>query len=177
MVSTYLGAILLPVNPLEEVSFSVGTSSKTYDIISVGEVSELGNRKQITISLKSLFLKKMYPFAASYGVYVDEILKMMNDKKPVRFLIVGDGVNINLLCSIEDFKYDMPYGELNEYYYSLSLREYREHTAKKVVAAPTGVSTVERRMESSGSAKTTSVSTTLSAIEAYQTKRAQIGGG
>lgn len=131
-VSTYLGGYKLPINPLEEVSFIVQGSNKTYNIVKLGEISELGIRKQMTVSVKSLFVKNGQSGLAT-GCYVNELIDMFDKKQPVRFLIVGGGFDTNLLVSIESFKYSMPYGEDGDVYYTLSLKEYREHRIKKLV--------------------------------------------
>ena len=137
MTYTYLGGIRLPVNPLEEITFSCGTSSESFDVIAIGDVTEIGNRKQITVEIKSLFPNQQYPFMSGSNIDAEGcitiIKKIMESKKPVQFIITGDETDINMLCSINSFKYSQNFGEAGEYYYSLSLQEYREHKAKKVI--------------------------------------------
>lgn len=38
-VKTYLGGMLLPVNPLDELAFAASVDNKSQDIISLGEVT------------------------------------------------------------------------------------------------------------------------------------------
>ena len=161
-VSTYLGGIKLPINPLEEVSFSVSGDNKTFSIVSLGEISELGNRKQISVSIKSLFVTSNNNFPT--GDYTSQIIKMIDDKKPVQFIITGGGFDTNILVSIDSFKYDMPYGEGGDVYYSLSLKEYREHKAKTLVIK----STVNSSASNSGT------SSALTNSDDYSQKRREV---
>lgn len=146
MIHTFLGGFFLPVNPFNEITFSVSTISTSYNIAEFGEISELGNSKQKTFSIKSLITENNYSFSTGGKIGIDDILDMIEAKQPVRFIITGDGIDINMLVSIDSFKYTVNYGEIKEYYYTLSLKEYREHLIKKVVAK-NGVLTIPIRTE------------------------------
>lgn len=139
MIKTYLGNIQLPVNPLNEVTFSTSAREDAYDIISFGEYIKLGNLKSTEVEIESIFTDKEYPFAPFSGNsasgYVSSIKGYMNKNSPVRLIIAGDGVNINMLCVITGFKYSIRAGEEAEIYYKLALKEYKEPVAKKVVFA------------------------------------------
>lgn len=138
MIKTFINGEQLPVNPLEDLTFSTSVDSKTYDIVSIGEVTKIGNRKLIDVDIKSIFTNKGYSFTVVENPklaidYVNMIYKLLNDKKPVRFVVTGDKTDINMLCSITSFKHTQKFGEEGEYYYTLELKEYREYKAKKVV--------------------------------------------
>lgn len=136
MISTFVGGLRLPVNPLEEVAFSVKANNQRYEIVAIGEVTAIGSRGLIKVDIKSLFTDRSYPFIFGGGLPAEQCVSringMLNARSPVRFIITGDGVDINMLCSIESFTYKMPFGEVGEYYYSLSLTEYRPYSAKRI---------------------------------------------
>ncbi len=144
MIKTFVGGIQLPVNPLEEVSFSYSANNQRFEIVSIGEVTKIGSRGLIKAEIKSLFTDGDYPFIVKSGIssgmsaerYVSRVKSMFNARSPVRFIITGDGVDINLRCSLESFKYTKPFGEVNDYYYTLSLMEYRSYSAKRIVVNP-----------------------------------------
>lgn len=144
---------MLPINPLEELAFSVGTSSKEYDIIAIGEITQIGDRKQISVEIKSLFTSGDYSFSAGNSMspkaYINKILKMMEAKAPVQLVIAGENADVNMLCSIGSFKYSMAFGEVGDYYYSLSLKEFRQYKLKKVVVKGSGISSSAQRSEAS----------------------------
>lgn len=174
-VRTYLGGIRLPINPIEEVSFSVSGENKTFSVVALGEISELGNRNQISVSIKSLFVKSPGHFPS--GDYILQFLKMIDDKKPIQFIITGGGFDTNMPVSIDSFKYDMPYGEDGDVYYSLSLKEYREHKVKTLVIKSSTV--ISSTSNSSGTSSTlaNNVSSTSSALtnsDDYTEKRREV---
>jgi len=137
MIKTYVGGILLPVNPLEEVTFSQPNNSQQFEIVAIGDVTTIGNRKLISVSIKSLFTNQNYPWSVTPTMgaeqYVQQLKGMYEAKASTRFIITGDGVDINMLCSLEDFKYSKPFGEADEYYYTLSMKEYRPYSAKRII--------------------------------------------
>lgn len=140
MIKTFVGGLQLPVNPLEEVSFSYGANNQRFEIVAIGDVTRIGSRGLIKVEIKSLFTDGDYPFVLKSGMsaerYVSRMKSMFNAESPVRFIITGDGVNINLRCSLENFKYTKPFGEVEDYYYTLSLMEYRPYSAKRIVVKP-----------------------------------------
>lgn len=138
MIKTFINGEQLPVNPLEDLTFSASVTNKDYEIVAIGEVTKIGNRKLIGIEIKSIFTNKGYSFMVvknpkSAINYVNLINKLLNDKKPVRFVVTGNKTDINMLCSISKFDYTQKFAEEGEYYYTLELKEYREYKAKKVV--------------------------------------------
>nr|WP_319487237.1 LysM peptidoglycan-binding domain-containing protein [uncultured Caproiciproducens sp.] len=137
MIKTFLSGVQLPVNPFEDITIKVQGNNKQYDIVDLGEITKIGKRKLKEISIKSLFTNNVYPFSTTSSpllakTYVDNIYGYMEKQLPVRLIITGDGVDINMLCSIENFEPSQHFGETNEYYYSLSLKEYRDPVIKRV---------------------------------------------
>lgn len=138
MIKTFINGEQLPVNPFEDLTFSASVNSKDYEIVAIGDVTQIGNRKLIEVEIKSLFTDKEYSFRVVERPklaidYVNMMYKLLNEKKPVRFVVTGDKTDINMLCSITDFKHTQKFGEEGEYYYTLSLKEYREFKPKRVI--------------------------------------------
>lgn len=137
MVKTFLNGVLLPVNPFEDVTVKAQGNNKQYEILELGDITKIGKRKLKEISIKSLFTDNVYPFSTTSSplpakTYVDNIYGYMDKQQPVRLIITGDGLHINMLCSIEDFLPSQHQGETNEYYYTLDLKEYREPVIKRI---------------------------------------------
>lgn len=138
MIKTFINGVQLPVNPFEDLTFSASVANKDYEVVALGEVTQIGNRKLINVDIKSLFTDKGYSFRVVERPkkaieYVNMVYELLNAKKPIRFVVTGDETDINMLCSITGFKHSQKFGEEGEYYYSLELKEYREYQAKKVV--------------------------------------------
>jgi len=136
---TFLAGMQLPVNPLEELTFSIAAANKDYEVIALGEVTQIGHRGLMATEINSVFTVERYrfvevPHPLPPAEYVAAIVAMLEAREPVRLIVTGDGVDINMLCSITGFKHRQPFGELGDYYYTLALKEYRVHSAK--VARP-----------------------------------------
>lgn len=142
MVRTYLGGMLLPVNPLDEVTCHVQGNNKQYEIVAIGDITKLGNRKLMTVEIKSIFPGADYPFSVGSGSpdsYVQSIQQMMTSQSTTRLIMTGDGMDLNLCCTIEDFKPTQKFGETGDYYYTLSLKEYRSYSAKQLSISSTSL--------------------------------------
>ncbi|MEG2371809.1 MAG: LysM peptidoglycan-binding domain-containing protein [Hydrogenoanaerobacterium sp.] len=145
MIKTFLDGVQLPVNPFDDITLTTQGNNKQVEIIAIGDVTQIGTRKLAAISIKSIFTDNIYPWSAISNpkppkYYVTLIEKAMKRQRSVRLLIVGDGVDINLRCSIENFKTTQAAGETNEYYYTLSLKEYRTPCLKYVDIIPSELS-------------------------------------
>ncbi|WP_283606486.1 LysM peptidoglycan-binding domain-containing protein [Faecalispora anaeroviscerum] len=142
MIKTFFNSVQLPVNPFEDITIKVQGDNKQYNIVDLGELTVIGKRKLKELSIKSLFSDNVYPFSTTSSplateTYVDNINSLMEKSLPGRLIITGDGIDINLLCSIESFEPSYHFGETNECYYTLSLKEYRDPVVKRVVIMQT----------------------------------------
>lgn len=134
MICTYLGGMRLPVNPLDEVTLKYKANNQQFEIVALGDVTLMGNRKLAGLEMKSLFTDHSYPWAspASVDGCISHIRRLMEGKRPTRLVIVGNGVDINLSCTVDSFSPSRHYGETDECYYTLSLTEYRPYNAKRL---------------------------------------------
>lgn len=117
----------LPVLP-DQLEIKTGLTNTTFEVINLGEIGIIGNRKLHTVSITSFFPK----YYASYCQYsgipepyeaVGKIEKWRDSKKPIRLAITGTPVNMP--CMIEEFSYREKGGQPGDVYYDLSLKEYR----------------------------------------------------
>ena len=135
--------VQFPVNP-EKVTVSCKGNNSTSEIIKLGQINLLKDRKLKEISFKSFFpygpdnvhTSSWFPAIRTLGefqqpdFYKSFFEGIMNDKKPCRLVITG--LNITLKCSIESFEYYHQAGDHEDAYYSLSLKEYRDYTITEI---------------------------------------------
>ncbi len=147
MVKTFVDGKQLPVNPLEDITLTLKSGNKTIDLVALGEVTLLGDRALSAITIKSIFPAQKYSWVSAGNLrdpdyYVDYLTKRLTRKKTVRLVITGDGVDINMRCSIESFAPQRPFGEVEDVYYTLTLKEYRSYGATRVQLATPSTATV-----------------------------------
>lgn len=124
--------VQLPVNP---PLFELGTKSDNTSehIIGLGEVTIIGERKLKETSISSYFPRTPDSLTETTGkfkepeFYTDFFDKVMKKKIPIRMIVTG--FNINMLVTVEEFRYDR---HTDEVVYELKLKEYRNFRAKEV---------------------------------------------
>lgn len=123
--------IQLPVNP-EKVSVAYKGNNKSTEIIKLGEITLLKDRKLADISFESFFPQyDWFPAVRTRGdfrgpeFYKAFIQLIMDSKKPCRLVVTG--INISMQCSIEKFDYYHKSGDHEDAYYSIGFKEYREY--------------------------------------------------
>lgn len=127
--------IQLPVNP-ETITVKVAGSNKTEEIVKLGEINLLKERRLISLDIKSFFpAESSGPYVLTKGkfkgpaYYRSFFEKVMKDKKPVRFVI--SDMKVNFLASVESFDWGYKAGD-DDMQYTLKLKEYKEYSAKVV---------------------------------------------
>ena len=123
--------VQLPVNP-EKVSVTFKGNNSTTEIIKLGEVNILKDRKLAEISFESFFPEEdWFPAVRTRGkfrkpsFYKSFITEIQAYKKPCRLIITGIGISMK--CSIEQFDFYHKSGDHEDAYYSLSFKEYRDY--------------------------------------------------
>lgn len=126
--------IQLPVNP-EELQISNKGKSKTYDVVSLGEVDVLKDRSLSEISFSTLLPNDTwFPPIRTKGdfrgpeFYHDFFERVYKSKKPIRFVVTG--LNIDMLVSLKEYEYTYKAGEETDPYISIKLKEYRPYSIK-----------------------------------------------
>lgn len=134
--------IQLPVNP-EKIEVEVEGNNKTTEIISLGEINILRDRKLNSISFSSFFTAEdWFPAIRTKGRFRDAdyykrfFMERFEDKKPIRFVLTGINVNMfmqsNKLVSVEKFKIKHQAGDHEDCYYDLTLKEYRSYSIQEI---------------------------------------------
>lgn len=132
-------AIEFPVLP-EKIEVSESGNSKSYEISKLGEINVIKSKKLTEISFESLFPAQWYPganvteremFQPSHYI-VNKIEKWRSYKRPVRLILTGSTMDINMAVSIEKFTWSEEGGEVGDIKYQISFKEYRFYAAKKV---------------------------------------------
>lgn len=118
----------LPQLP-EKIKFTYPSGNKTFELVNLGEVSLLKNPKLNEISFDSYF-----PYSAEFRpvFYINKILGWKESKQVIRFIFTGSTLDINTLCSIENFEIEEKGGEPGDIYYSIKLKRYVPYKAKKL---------------------------------------------
>lgn len=163
----------LPVPP-QEYEVVTGMNHTKVNVHELGEVLLMGKPKLTTISLTSYFPIR-YDGLCQYKdipwpqACINKIDRWKKSGKPIRLIITGDGLKVNLPCVIEDFNYKQIAGP-QDIHFTLELVEYRFIKAKPTTAAKstanktTTTSTKRTTTKSSSSTYTIKKGDTLSGI-------------
>ena len=132
--------VQLPINP-PKVDVKYGSNNKSSEIVKLGEINILRNRKLGSVSFESFFPEEeWFPGIRTLGrfrspsFYKDFFLRIKESGKPARLVITG--IDLNMLVSIEDFNYYHQAGDHEDMYYSLALKEYRPYNIRTIPVNP-----------------------------------------
>lgn len=112
--------IVLPINP-EELTINRPGNNENTNVIGIGEINIIKDRKLIPITIESFF-----PGDKNPDEYVEFLKTVQELKQPLR-LICKD-FKINLLMSIDGFEINIKSGEEKDRYYVLELQEWRDYS-------------------------------------------------
>lgn len=123
-----------PVLP-ETIHIQKGGANQSVSIQGLGEVVIKQDPAATVVSFSSFFPAKPFPGVQVNSLMPPEALREQiaawkDGDKPVHFLITG--TSINLFCVIEDFTTSEQGGDIGTIHYSLTLKEYKEVTARQV---------------------------------------------
>lgn len=145
--------VQLPVNP-EKVSVAYKGNNDTTEIIKLGEINILKDRKLAEISFESFLPESdWFPAVRTRGefkkpaFYKSFFTSIQEDKKPCRLIITGIGISMK--CSIEQFEFYHQGGDHEDAYYSLSFKEYRDYRITQIAVD----SSLSRKTASNSSTK------------------------
>lgn len=124
-----------------KISFSIGSKNKTVEILNLGEITKIKSRPQMQIKWSGFF-----PANGFQGIKVKEkpkkicqkIKKFKSGKKPCHLVVTGNGVSVNIYCTIENFDYDEEGGAVGDVNYNITLKEYRHIAVRKAVKGRKG---------------------------------------
>lgn len=124
----------IPVLP-EKFNVSIGSKNTSVDVVGLGEITIKQSRPAYQFSFSSFFPARTFPGISNIPISppiqcVEKIQKWIDGKKPVHLIITDVGINV--YCTIEKFTYYEAGGDVGTLNYSLTLKEYREVTVRKV---------------------------------------------
>lgn len=163
--------IELPVLP-ERISVkqSADTSEKT--VLGIGAVNLLDGAKLRQISFGSFFPAQKIPSVKLPRTqlrepmyYVRKLRECMESKEPLRFILLGADLDINIRMSVEGIDYSENYGEVGSIEYSLTLKEWKDYSPRRVTIKENTASAgeTERSGTPEGAPKDKAVSYTVKA--------------
>lgn len=130
--------IELPVLP-SGLKLSGNGNNKSTEIISLGEVTQLGLPKLFNMQIDSEFPAFWYPGCnvsesalKSPYEYINMIERWKKSLKPIRFVFTGSTIDVNSPVSIESFEYEEKGGDIGTWKYKIKLKEYRWYGADKI---------------------------------------------
>lgn len=126
----------LPVLP-EKITVKTSGQSTEKTVLELGNVNLLKSPKLKTISFNSFFPAAKIPSVTARKLhtplwYVQKIKKAMKSKKPFRFVMIGNDLDINTQMSIDSFEYSESYGAVGDFEYKISLKEWVDYSPRKV---------------------------------------------
>jgi nucleoid-associated protein YgaU len=155
---TAAGAELsIPVLP-DKLKVSSPGKNKTATVLGLGEVLLLRKKGLRTLSWSSHFPAHPAPYVtggataavpAPIGL-VKAIQVARDNLEPLRFLLLGADLDVNMRVGVDDFDYEERGGEVGDIYYSIKLTEWRDHSARRVVFQSNSEKVTEAPAERSG---------------------------
>lgn len=148
-----------PINP-SSIDVSESGQSSSHNVVGLGEINVIKDRKLTEYSFSGLFPAKFYPFMIESNIrstwrrkvreqkirstlsrpvdYIKLIEKWMTQKRPIRFIFNSDSYYINTPASIESFEWSEVAGSGGDIEYSIKLRKYIFYAARKIEPSTTG---------------------------------------
>lgn len=132
-------AIELPVLP-ERISVKQGADTSEKTVLGLGAVNTLNGAKLRQISFGSFFPARKIPsvrlprtLLREPVYYVRKLRECMESKMPLRFILLGADLDVNTRMSVESFEYSESYGDVGSIEYSLTLKEWKDHSPRRIV--------------------------------------------
>jgi len=127
----------IPVLPEKLTVKSPGNNEKT-QILAIGDINILRKKGLRELSWKSLYPIYDAPYVTgkttvSPADFIKAIQSQRDSLKPLRFLIIGNDLDINIDMGIEKFEYEEKHGEVGDIYYELELKEWKNYAPKRIV--------------------------------------------
>ncbi len=125
--------IRLPVNPAT-IRVKEKGNNKTYQVLKLGEINILGNKSLTEVDFEVLLPGQIYPFVVTKNdfrlpnFYLSKFKEYEESKQPVRLIITGDYLDINMLVSIEIMEKEVRAGEEDDVYINIELKEYKPYS-------------------------------------------------
>ncbi len=137
--------IRLPVNP-ETLPDTLEGDNESYNILGLGEVAALRTPQLRSVEFEGLFPARPEAYVHTPNKFMkpEEYIKFFRDAMynksvltytPVRYMETGEPFatdDIGFKCYVDAFETEERAGETGDFYYQLTIREYREYTPQSV---------------------------------------------
>lgn len=127
--------INIPVLPAKLNVSSPGKNERV-TVLDLGEVLLLRKKGLRILSWESFFPADSAPYTTGQVrdpiSIIQAIQKARDSKTPVRFLITGTDLDINVRMGVETFDYEERAGELGDFYYSIKLSEWKDYSPRRI---------------------------------------------
>lgn len=128
--------IIIPVLPSKLKVTSAGDND-TDTVLGLGEVLILRQKRLRTVLWDSFCPAHSAPYAPGVITPPLELIRAIQTARdalqPVRLLITGTDLDINVRMGIESFDYEERSGELGDLYYSIKLSEWKDYSPRRIV--------------------------------------------
>lgn len=157
----------LPINP-EKLPETKDSSNGEYNVLGIGPIMQPRTPKLRKVTISGLFPGRRLPFmsAAAFlppSVYITFFKSAMDEKAPIVYTPVryyenglpflGGGMGFE--CLVTSFKTEERGGETGDFYYDLTLTEYKDYSPQKVILQSSGEAAVSSAADTSSSALNT----------------------
>lgn len=170
--------IQFPVMP-EEISVKYPSTNQTYNLLSIGEIVRARLPGLAEYKWESFFPAKTAPWINTAGsfkppeFYINTINDYKQKGNPIRLIISrwADGGKLfdtNTQAVVEDFEVKEKGGEVGDFYYSISLKEYRPYTAKTVTVQTGTAAATPAATVAANSTTTKTATSTVNAMTQVQ---------
>ncbi|MBZ5968842.1 hypothetical protein [Leuconostoc gasicomitatum] len=132
----------LPIMPSEiSVNRVMDVSQNT--VITLGEIDQVGKRKLNETTIEGIIPvlpQKSHLITASSiwangRDYIGTIENWQSSQKPGRYVVTGSR-QMSGRVTVSSFQWGMKDGNSSEFYFSLTIREWRDYSAKKIAIKP-----------------------------------------
>ncbi len=136
------GDIVIPVLPEKLAVSSPGKNDKAV-VLGLGEVLILRTKGLRSVAWDSFFPAHAAPYTAPYTAENTEALPepvgavraiqaARDALKPVRLILTGGDLDINVDMVVDSFDYEERYGEVGDIYYSIKLTEWKSYAPRRL---------------------------------------------
>ena len=133
--------INFPVLPSKIKVTSPG-KNETTTVLGLGEVLILRDKGLRTLAWDCFFPANDAPYVTGRIAMPIELVRTIqnarDEKKPVRFLLTGTDLDVNIRVGIETFDYEERSGEVGDLYYSIKLSEWKDYSPRKIILTQAG---------------------------------------
>lgn len=148
--------IPIPVLP-EKLKVSSPGKNQTATVLELGEVLQLRKRGLRSVEWESVFPAASGPYVTGTLPVplnaVRAIQKARDSLKPLRFLLLGNDLDINASFGVDDFSYEERGGEPGDLYYSIKLTEWKNYAARRITLRGDGEQAATQEPARSGTPK------------------------